>query len=345
MGLVMGGLRFVALFPLSVIDNLFASKKSQINSVGGLDKIKAQSPILIYVHFSKDNSLTVSEIQILEILNKIGLSVCVVFNEYAKNKSDSPLVAELQESPFTRITRHNIGYDLGAYRDVFNYLDANGFVSGRKIYFMNNSVRWFPKMIEKYFSNIANLESDIFAASISDQYTKHLQTFLFGSISDKGHNGMRVWLNSIKNWKMKKTIVRCGELRTSNLFGHDISVQDFPSRDSLQDLSFEKIMSLVDSDQEMERNSTLKRLIRNRDFALAGLPINPSHSLWAEMLEKGFPGVKLDLIRSNSTDIPDYDVMLATLLELGMKTREINELLHSNKNKSLVFRIRTLIRW
>ena len=87
--------------------------------------------------------------------------------------------------------RKNIGYDLAAYRDGLKFLQDETRLQIKQIYFMNNGIVWFPEMVESYFKNIQGLEADIVAASVSNQYVGHIQTFFWEqhrhwSFSDSG---------------------------------------------------------------------------------------------------------------------------------------------------------------
>jgi hypothetical protein len=78
---------------------------------------------------------------------------------------------------------------------------------------------------------------------------------------------------------------------------------------------------------------------------MAGIPLNPSHDYWLELLESGFPGIKVDLVRSNPSDIPDYEVVVEKLVESGYTYSQVGELINSNKSLSLILKIRTLLKW
>jgi hypothetical protein len=70
----------------------------------------------------------------------------------------------------------------------------------------------------------------------------------------------------------------------------------------------------------------IKRLLRNRSFLHAGIPQNPSHDYWLEMFESGFPGIKVDLVRNNPSDILDYEILISKLLESGFDYSMITSL-------------------
>jgi hypothetical protein len=113
----------------------------------------------------------------------------------------------------------------------------------------------------------------------------------------------------------------------------------------VQEIALKKLVTSSNDDKKIASIATLKRLQQNQDFALAGLPVNPSHSFWLEMLESGFPGIKIDLIRKNPSNIPDYLEIIKFLNDSGFSFKETNSLIYSNVNRSIALRVRQMIRW
>ena len=340
MGILREGIRVAVGLPWSILDNLLATKKSQIVQVSGVKSLSSDSPILIYVHYSKTGVLTARENSVLENVRISGIQVLTVIN------SDSTNVPTSTENyTHALIVRKNHGYDLGAYRDAFFELKKENKLSDRPIVFMNNSVIWFPQMIQEYFKNLIGQRGDIIAASISYQYVAHVQTFLFSANTKKGLDEISEWLFSIKNWRKKRTIVRLGELGTQRFFSANATILATPDHSSLVESGLLKLhLSFLDQDNSVPVG-VLKRLERNRDALMSGLPLNPSHDYWLEILESGFPGIKIDLIRSNPTGILDYEVMISKLISLGLDMSEIASLIQTNRSKSIVYGIRKKLRW
>jgi hypothetical protein len=341
-----------ALFATLIVgwlDNLFANRKSGIKSVSGIEKLNGKLPIAIYVHYSKLNLLSSREVQLLKTLKSSGLKTCLVVNQSSKHPLSVDQIIQFETISDSLFVRSNIGYDLGAYRDTFFYLQDTKILSGRKVFFMNNSVIWFPDKVKKYVLKVRKANSDVIAASISLEHTRHLQTFFFASVSEKGHKEISAWLSTIKNWRFKKTIVRYGELGTSRFFDKGIEVQGLPSPDQIQDLAF--INTHAKSIKGNVRNAIAnrdlirKRLLRNREFAFAGVPMNPTHANWLEMIELGFPGIKIDLLKSNPTGVADYEFLISYIRDAGVSIREINGLIYSNTSKSKEYRIRSKFRF
>jgi hypothetical protein len=332
--------------PFHFLDHLTAHRKSQVIYFSPLDSISPSQPILIYVHYSKSGVLTEREVDTLRNIRKTGFQICVVVNTEKSHLLEKIAThKENYNENYTEIIRKNVGWDLSAYRDVFFLLKKNGKVKNQPIIFMNNSVIWFPEMAESYFNGLVKQESDLIGASVSNQYRPHIQTFLFGSLNDVGTIEIEKWLKSIRNWRSKRTVVSYGELATIQIIKSSAKFMSFPDQDKIQELGLKKIHEDFESSDLADPPVVIKRLQRNRAFTHAGIPVNPSHDYWLEMLESGFPGIKVDLVRSNPSQLYDYEIAIKMLLESGFNYQMLNRLLISNKSKSVVFKIRTLLKW
>ena len=305
-----------------------------------LNNISKDSPILIYLHFSKSGDLPANEITTLKNLRKAGYQICLVINSNLAN-------TRIIQGDFwdAQIIRRNVGWDLGGYRDAYFALTAVSEIQKTQIFFMNNSIIWFPEMIEEYFLQIRNHRTDILASSVSHQYKAHIQTFLLGGTSSEGINAIENWLSGIKNWRYKRTVVRLGELGTNKLFDSGLTISTLPNSETLLDSGLQKIQEDVFDDQEKYSRATLTRWRRNRALLMAGIPMNPSHDFWLELLESGFPGIKVDFIKNNPNDIPDYELAISKLLQSGYAYRDLTNLLLTNKSKSLVIKLRSTLKW
>jgi hypothetical protein len=340
-----GAIRFILLYPLSILDNLSARKKSHILTVIENQDFIDGLPTLIYVHYSSRNILSSNEKKTLSQLKKMGFQICLVINLNPKYSFDVDAFTGNSDLFNSLFLRSNIGYDLGAYRDIYFFLKDKKGGKNHQILFMNNSVVWFPEMISRYFKKLQDLKSDVYAASISDQYVKHIQTFLFGANTELGVEAIEKWLKTIKNWRLKKSIVSRGELGTNDILNEDLTFEAFPSQTLIQEIAIEKIQQHNENEDSLISLTTIDRLRSNRNFAFAGLPINPSHQYWLEMLDCGFPGIKIDLIKKNPTQVADYEYIISKLIDAQYPMAEYIELVNSNLNRSLIMRIRTFLKW
>jgi len=338
-------IKFIFVYPLTLIDYIFASRKSQVISVSGHQELKDDLPLVIYVHYSSQNIVSEREKLTLLALQRIGFQTCLVINVNKKGPSINYSLENNRQFFDALCLRKNIGYDLGAYRDILVFLKNQKKTQGKRIYFMNNSVIWFPEMIESYFKELQSVEADVVAATISNQYIGHLQTYLFGANTESGLRAIQKWLSSIKNWRLKRTIVARGELSTNSILISNLQVAAHPSASMVQETALKKLVSFSNDVKNVTSTATIKRLQQNQDFAFAGLPVNPSHSFWLEMLENGFPGIKIDLIRKNPLNVQDYVELVKLLNDSGFSLNDTNNLIYSNVSRSITVRIRQMIRW
>jgi hypothetical protein len=332
--------RFLVQLPLSIIDNIFANKKSQIIHIEGLKNLSGGEPVLIYVHYSKMSALTDREISTLTAIKDAGVRTLLVLNSDLIDLKSFP-----SNYADALIVRRNRGYDLGAYRDAFFALKRENMVGESSITFMNNSVIWFPDMLKDYLNNLFDEAGDIVGASISNQYVMHLQTFLFSAKSQQGLKEIDLWLSSIKNWRKKRTIVRLGELSTHRFFQSGIKTSSVPNPTNLVEMGLSKLQDSFLEPDSSTPSEVLDRLKRNQRYLLAGIPLNPSHDFWLELLEGGFPGIKIDLVRSNPSDILDYELIISKLNSKGFGINDVASLLLSNRSRSYIYGIRTRLRW
>jgi hypothetical protein len=168
---------------------------------------------------------------------------------------------------------------------------------------------------------------------------------LFGALTVEGMNQIDSWFKLIKNWRLKRTVVALGEIKTHHVFKSNIKVIDVPSLSEVQQLSLKKIHDRFQPPFTETNKFTIDRLAGNRNMLFYGIPTNPSHAYWLERLELGFPGIKIDLIRNNPANLPDYDAAIDCLLKFGYTYREINGLINSNPVRSIKVKIRSRINW
>ena len=338
-------IQFFLVYPLTFFDHIFASRKSQVISVAGHQQLKDELPIIIYVHYSSQNIVSEREKQALLALQNIGFQTCLVMNVNKNGPTIGYSVEKHRQFFDVLCLRKNFGYDLGAYRDILKFLWTQTKSNGKQIYFMNNSMIWFPEKIKSYFKQLQGLEADIVAASVSNQYVEHIQTYLFGAKTEGGVLAIQNWLFAVKNWRLKRTVVARGELGTSGILRSNLRVATFPSDSLVKVNALRKLTDASSASKNRSSEGTLKRLQRNQEFAFAGVPFNPSHAFWLEKLEAGSPGIKIDLIKSNPSGIQDYSDLVTKLNKLGFGFDELNKLIYSNKNRSATLRIRKFLKW
>jgi len=345
MGFVVNALKSGIKIPFIFLDSVTALRLSKIVDTYTSSEISPELPLLFYIHYSRDDTLTPREIATLSAIQGAGFQTCLVINSDKPSLEKFNLIKNLyQNLTCVQILRKNQGFDLTGYRDSYNFLASQVKSDFSSVIFMNNSLLWFPSLIKDYLERFLATDADVVAGSISNQYQKHIQTFMFGSLTSSGLRELEIWLKTIKNWRLKRTVVSFGEIATSKLFRKGVRIAAYPNSELMLEASLKKIHDSFVLGSGIVPYSTAQRLISNRAFTFNGIPTNPTHSNWLELLENGFPGVKIDLIRSNSTNIPDYEVLISYLLEHGVNFDEISRIISTNKRKYMKYRIRSFIK-
>jgi hypothetical protein len=325
----------------SHLDNLFSKSRSQIISINNQDLSKKFQRLLIYVHFSNDLTVQPWEIDSMKRLRELGFQVCFVMNLSKSQLDKIPSYSDSYNSfSDVQIYRRNIGLDLAAYRDtVEDMKEQIDFKSLDAVYFMNNSCIWDSSRMAEQYRRMISTKFDVCASVISNQFVPHIQTYLFGANTAEGIAEICRWLSKVKNWRYKKSVVLFGELGTNQIIKSSISVGALVSEDKLLESANEKCLENYKLGIN-NTSGTLSRLIENRQLAFAGIPVNPSHNYWLEIYELGFPGIKMDLLRSNPLNLPDYDLAVSTALEYGMSGEYLAKSILRNPTKYISIRIR-----
>jgi hypothetical protein len=337
--------KLLTWLPRIYFDDLTSNRADQVVFSKNLEKLAQHQNVVVYLHYSKGNELTVSEKKVLSNLKKSGFGICLVINADEPNEIyESKINEYLKKYSCTIIIRNNIGLDLGAYRDVANLLSDQGYWSQKKLVFMNNSVLWFPKKIAPYLSGLVNSDYDVFASSISKQYRQHIQTFLFGFTTVVGAKDIHQWLSSCKNWKLKQSVVSLGELSTNRFFRQKININSYPNFSQIVELSVSKLAKFVEFGPTTNRGTSDIRLEQNLIYLQSGVPQNNTHAYWLEIIELGFPGIKVDLIRNNPARIPDYLAAIECAIRHEISSHEISDLLLANRTSSRMIRVRSRLK-
>ena len=320
-------------------------KKDQIVDVAFVEnnQIATEKPLIFYIHYSKRDTLTQNEIEVLSAIRESNFDICLVMNSsQPRERTASEILINYSDFLSALILRNNVGYDLGAYRDSFQNFTARGIITdSTKVFIMNNSIFWFPKSVGPYLIKLSRMDADVIASSISRQHTPHMQTFLFGSLTRDGNLALNQWLGTIKNWHFKRTIVSFGEMRSLRYLQRTILVKSFPAESDLLTSMIEKLIAKEKKGHSRDiSKKTFTRLTTNQSFYNAGIPFNPSQSFWLENIELGFPGIKIDFLKSNPSNVADYNLALSICKKEGMDPENLAQILLRNKTKSLYVKLR-----
>lgn len=298
---------------LALTDYIFSSNKNlTLETV--LNKPLNGSKLLVYAIWSKDGLPSSSDEIFIESFRNQGFDVLVSLNADRKTrkklKSTSSEIWNRLASAL--LIRKNSGRDMAAYRDAFRYLTKNN-LDYSQIIFANNSVIWLPSKLENFVSTLnRQIGVSIFSATESFQPYQHAQTFLIGA-SESGQAQMRMALNKVRNTSLRSTSVIYGELKLNRDLRKNglISVPMF----SYSQVFTKALTSLWS--EEVSNSSSELRIHRIKNIIRAeahGQALNPTHFMWLELYELGFPGLKKDLVFKNPSRIFDVP-LIAFFLE------------------------------
>jgi hypothetical protein len=318
-------------------NDVTAQKSSQIYYSDNIDDLDYTKPILVYVHFSKSNKIRLYEIDLIRNFELNAYQVILVLNT---DKVKAPLEFREYFSKKTRlILRNNIGYDLGAYRDVLSLILINNkqFCS---LTFMNNSIFWFPNKAVDFVNKSLQLKFDVYAAMQSNQPTWHLQTYLLGCRTAIGLQALNIWKGGIKNWNNKHAVVSRGELGTGVFRNLPLTVGTLIEPSDL----ISKSANRVSKGNQMDHSFI--RIRSSLEYLFSGLPINPTHAFWEEMIDLGFPGIKKDIFiyRDGQIRTKDIEKALTYLEHSPGALEEVTQFLSNRKWVSLEWKIRKLLK-
>ncbi len=327
--------RFTFLFLRMIlmnIDNFTAGSKQNIVFSKFWLPISTELPTIIFVLHSNSGLFNSNHLNLLSTLRKSQFQIVTVVNtDEPELFQDQAMLATFSNTNGVLI-RKNIGYDLGAYRDAYSYLSKNGYILNQFV-LMNSSLIWDSEVLVESLREMASESNDVICASISNQHSQHIQSFLLGSNTQKGRIAIAGWLLGIKNWKFKPTIIRFGEMSTRKILDNDkLNTFAISTPAKLIERGIEVVREMADLGIRENRTDRIKQVLLLQNH---GISVNPTHALWHEQLDIGFPGIKLDLIRENRLEIPDYFDLLKYIADNELlESWELAELLVSAKTRS-----------
>lgn len=252
-------------------------------------KQSLREKVLVFVSYNSQDQVQESRSVFFDYFISSGWTVLCVENGEMQ-------ISEFQNHNFHFIKRNNKGRDLGAYRDVANYLSDYSGV----LLFLNSSIFWEMSEIEHIVHDCEELvDKGADVIGITDSYqtgVRHLQSyFFFFSAESIVRGAPQKALSHVKNWRFKRAIVRYGEIPVLNKLqnaGFNISViQPYESlkKQFVADSNIRKIYSVNDYMQ------IAKRL-------RVGISLNPTQH-FAPILWMNLKVLKVSFVDSNPANL------------------------------------------
>ena len=198
------------------------------------------------------------------------------------------------------IWRPNIGYDFLSWREGFEALPN---IDYEEVVFANDSCYGPCSDITEFFGRVYALKADLWGAAVNHQFRPHVQSFFmgFGAKLLKSGFARRFW-QSVEIEPEKYQLI----LRFEVGLSADVENEGF------------RIGGVVDL-AKIDQHTRERAILDNAPYADAGaslsethpkkdLPVslicndpcpNPSQLFWAELLRRGSPFVKIELLRDN----------------------------------------------
>lgn len=303
----------IAIRAAAAIDYVFSRNKDLTTTIVANDKL-AGAKLLIYAMWSSDGLPSKPDELLLKSFKNQGFDIVVAINadRETRRKLQNSVHAAWSTQTSILLVRKNRGRDMAAYRDALRYVKKQKLTYSQVI-FANNSVLWLPSKLDNFVSTLVELSnSPVYSATVSFQPFPHAQTFLFGANSN-GIDAIEKALDSIRNTIMRTTAVIYGELKFAKSitkFGYSPTAL-FEYKRILQKAYAALLGSCSTNNQNEIRSSRLKMLVASE---ARGQALNPTHFMWLELYELGFPGIKKDLLYKNPSRIIDIP-LLTQLIE------------------------------
>lgn len=255
--------------------------------------IESPSSVALFVHWSKNDEISNHDLHVIDSLSKEFQKVLVISNSNTNTSSKIFKSNDLHKNVFF-ISRPNEGYDFGGYQFGMNLLrDFSQDIT--ELLLMNNSVFLIKDSISDLMTRVRSTTADITALTDSHERRPHIQSyFLFFGPRVVQDTAVWKWFEGLNTSSDKQVTVDTLEIPMMDelsQLGFGIStVWNFRR---LSEFMFSSLAANIFSEFRRESGVTHRlQLMQKGQFH------NPTHYMWAYLIELGFPFVKKDLLKS-----------------------------------------------
>jgi len=251
--------------------------------------LSPEEKVLIFVSYNSEDSMSASRSKFFDYFTSSGWTILFVENGDVST-------SDIRNPNFHFIKGNNRGRDLGAYRDLADYMrDYSG-----ALIFLNSSIFWNMSDIHQIVKKCEELtENGADVVGLTDSYqtgVRHLQSyfFFFSPASVRLGAHQKAFLH-VKNWKFKRAIVRYGEI---------------PILTRLQQLGFH--VSVIQPYESLKEqfigDNEVKNIYSKRDYKQIkkrleiGIPLNPTQH-FAPILWMNLKVLKASFVDSNPANL------------------------------------------
>lgn len=257
--------------------------------------IKSPTSVALFVQWSKNDEISNHDLHVIDSLSKEFQKVLVISNSNTNSSSKIMKSNDLYKNVYF-ISRPNEGYDFGGYQFGISLL-AKYSQDITELLLMNNSVFLIKESLSDLMIRVRSTDSDITGLTNSNERRPHIQSYFlfFGKRAIQG-SSLWEWFESLNTISEKQATVDSLEIpmmEAMSRLGFETSV--VWNFSMLNQFMFSSIAANILSEFRRESGVTYRlRSMKKGQFH------NPTHYMWAYLIELGFPFIKKDLLRSNS---------------------------------------------
>lgn len=257
--------------------------------------IESPSSVALFVHWSKNDEISNHDLHVIDSLSNEFQKVLVISNSNTNISSKIFKSNDLRKNVFF-ISRPNEGYDFGGYQFGMNLLrDFSQNIT--ELLLMNNSVFLIKDSISDLMTRVRSTAADITGLTDSHERRLHIQSyFLFFGSRTVQDSAVWKWFEDLNTTNDKQVTVDTLEIpmmdELSRLGLGTSTVWNFSM---LNEFMFSPLATNILSEFRRESGVTHRlQLMQKGQFH------NPTHYMWAYLIELGFPFVKKDLLKSQA---------------------------------------------
>ncbi|MFY2509927.1 rhamnan synthesis F family protein [Vibrio pectenicida] len=290
---------------------------NSIISTSEFNCFKSELKVAVFCGYVRDKNEFNYHDKIYEWLRKNGYYVILVMP-----RNEMLTESDLRKACDVFIERENFGYDFGSYACGLQYVNSiNYFERIDRLLFVNDS------FIGPFgYCNLIDDSSEFWGNTDSNQGSYHYQSYLFG------FNIEKIDLGIINDFFFSR-----GDLYTDS---KSLVIKNFEL--SLYEYFYSKglrcsVLYPMESLKKEFLKQILKfilypRLIFRTFFYLSVLTrdVNPTHQLWLQLFDRGFPFIKKELLRDNPTGYPGLSFKVEEVMTRNDCSEEFRRIFKSH---------------
>jgi hypothetical protein len=292
-------------YPYLAFARSYIRRARQVLHVWPDGAIEMNESVALFIHFDKHGHVGDHVLAYVRALYNSGFSVIFVSNS-RRQRSDCLLALK----PLCRaiVIRRNVGYDFGAIREALELFGLPRH-NTQRLLIANDSVYGPLSSLEPMLARADFAKADLWGATDSWQHRYHLQSyFLLVGPKVMAHPVWASFWRQVRPVSSKKWVVAHYEIGlTQKLLKAGLRCRSlWPYHELVDQVVSEPLDNKPNVD--MQDPMMQMRLLATRRLRTAiahRAPLNPTADLWRQLLQAGFPFLKVELIRKNPTGVPD----------------------------------------